>query len=88
VYEPKTGRVMEVWTTEPGLQFYSGNFLAGKVKGKYGVTYEKHNAFAFEAQDFPDAINHPKFPSCLLKPGETYHQVTEYHFGTAETAPF
>jgi aldose 1-epimerase len=88
VYEPTTGRVMEVWTTEPGLQFYSSNFLAGKFKGKDGTAYAKHSAFAFEAQDFPDAINHPKFPNSVLRPGETYTQTTEYHFGTAATQPF
>jgi aldose 1-epimerase len=88
VYEPTTGRTLEVWTTEPGLQFYSGNFLKGDFKGKDGGTYAKHSAFAFEAQDYPDAINHPKFPSCLLKPGETYHQLTEYHLGVSATQPF
>jgi aldose 1-epimerase len=88
VYEPETGRMLEVWTTEPGLQFYSGNFLTGKVAGKGGTLYAKHNAFAFEAQDFPDAINHPKFPNSVLRPGETYHQTTEYHFGASATQPF
>lgn len=88
VYEPTTGRSLEVWTTEPGLQFYSGNFLAGKFKGKDGIAYAKHSAFAFEAQKYPDAINHPSFPTCLLKPGETYHQVTEYRLGASATQPF
>jgi aldose 1-epimerase len=88
VYEPTTGRVLEVWTTEPGLQFYSGNFLDGKFKGKDGFPYTKHNAFAFEAQKYPDAINHPKFPSMLLKPGETYHQTTEYRLSVSPTQPF
>jgi aldose 1-epimerase len=88
VYEPTTGRTMQVWTTEPGLQFYSSNFLAGAFKGKGGVEYAKHSAFAFEAQDYPDAVNHPSFPSCILKPGETYKQVTEYRLGVSPTQPF
>jgi aldose 1-epimerase len=88
VYEPTTGRVLEVWTTEPGLQFYSGNFLAGKFTGKDGTAYAKHSAFAFEAQKYPDAINHASFPSMLVKPGETYHQVTEYHLSVSPTQPF
>jgi aldose 1-epimerase len=87
VYEPTTGRVMEMWTTEPGVQFYTANFLAGKFAGKGGVVYQKHSALCFEAQDFPDAINHPNFPSCILRPGETYHQTTEYRFSTSTTPP-
>jgi aldose 1-epimerase len=88
VYEPTTGRSLEVWTTEPGLQFYTGNFLAGKFIGKNGITYQKHNAVAFEAQKYPDSINHPAFPTCLLRPGETNHQVTEYRLGASATQPF
>ncbi len=87
VYEPVTGRVMEMWTTEPGVQFYTGNFLTGKVVGKGGIAYQKHHAFAFEAQHFPDSVNHPKFPSTILRPGKTYRQVTEYRFSTAEQSP-
>jgi aldose 1-epimerase len=82
VYEPKTGRVMEVYTTEPAIQFYTGNFLDGTVKGRGGVAYKKHQAFCLEAQHFPDAVNHPEFPSIILKPGETYTQTTVYKFGT------
>jgi aldose 1-epimerase len=82
VYEPHTGRVMEVLTTEPGLQFYSGNFLDGKLKGKRGVVYNKHAGFCMEAQHFPDSVNHPEFPSVILRPGETYTQTTIYRFST------
>ena len=88
VWEPTTGRVLEVWTTEPGLQFYSGNFLAGLFQGKDGTAYAKHSAFAFEAQKYPDSINHPKFPTELVKPGETYHQITEYRLSVSPTKPF
>jgi aldose 1-epimerase len=88
VYEPTTGRVMEMWTTEPGVQFYSGNFLTGKFAGKDGIVYGKHHAFAFEAQHFPDSVNHPKFPNTILRPGETYHQVTEYRFSTSQQQPW
>jgi aldose 1-epimerase len=81
VYEPASGRVLEVWTTEPGMQFYSGNFLAGTFAGKNEIAYARHSAFAFEAQKYPDSVNHPHFPTCIVKPGEKYHQVTEYRLG-------
>jgi aldose 1-epimerase len=80
VVEPKTGRVMEVLTTEPGMQFYTGNFLDGKQKGKGGVVYKKHAGFCLEAQHFPDSVNRPEFPSVILRPGETYTQTTVYRF--------
>lgn len=80
VHEPKTGRVMEVWTTEPGLQFYSSNFLNGSVKGKGGVAYPYRGAFCMETQHFPDSPNKPQFPSTELKPGQTYHTTTVYRF--------
>jgi aldose 1-epimerase len=80
VTEPTTGRVMEMYTTEPGVQFYTGNFLDGKLKGKGGIAYSKHSGFCLEAQHFPDSVNHPKFPSVILKPGETYRQTTVYKF--------
>lgn len=80
VHEPTTGRVMEVWTTEPGLQFYTGNFLDGKVKGKGGTPYPFRAAFCMETQHFPDSPNKPKFPSTELKPGQTYHTTTVYKF--------
>jgi aldose 1-epimerase len=82
VYDPKTGRVMEVITSEPGLQFYTGNFLDGKTKGKGGVVYKKNQALCLEAQHFPDSVNHPNFPSCILRPGQTYTQTTIYKFST------
>src|SRR5262249_55969320 len=79
-YEPKTGRVLEMFTTEPGVQLYTGNFLDGKLKGKGGVVYRKHQAFCLEAQHFPDSVNHPNFPSTILRPGQTYSQTTVYKF--------
>lgn len=80
VYEPTSGRVMEVWTTEPGLQFYSGNFLNPSEKGKGGKTYDFRTAFCLEAQHFPDSPNQPSFPSTVLRPGEVYTQRTVYKF--------
>ena len=80
VSEPTSGRVMEVWTTEPGLQFYSGNFLDGKDIGKEGKKYEYRTAFCLETQHFPDSPNQPTFPSTILKPGEVYKQKTIYRF--------
>ena len=82
VTEPASGRVMEVYTTEPGIQFYSGNFLDG-LTGKGGASYAVHNGFCLEAQHYPDGINHPEFPSIVLKPGEHYTQRTAYRFATA-----
>ncbi len=79
VYEPKTGRVMEISTTEPAIQFYSGNFLDGSLKGK-GAVYNKHNAFCLETQHFPDSPNQPDFPSVVLKPGEKYTHLTVHKF--------
>ena len=80
VYEPRSGRVMEVLTTEPGLQFYCGNFLDGKAVGKGGHAYQKRTGFCLEAQHFPDSPNQPQFPSCILRPGEVYRQTTVYRF--------
>jgi aldose 1-epimerase len=80
VYEPTTGRVMEVWTTEPGLQFYTGNFLDGTVRGKGGKAYPHRGAFCMETQHFPDSPNKPSFPSTELKPGSTYGSETVYRF--------
>jgi aldose 1-epimerase len=80
VHEPKSGRTMEVYTTEPGLQFYTGNFLDGKLKGKNGVVYKKHQAFCMEADHFPDSVNHADFPTTILAPGKTYTQTTVYKF--------
>ncbi|MFI5133487.1 MAG: aldose epimerase family protein [Chitinophagales bacterium] len=81
VYEPNSGRYMEVFTTEPGLQFYSGNFLDGTLTGtKNGQKYVKHGALCLEAQHYPDSPNQPSFPNTILKPGETYKQTTVYKF--------
>jgi len=80
VYEPESGRVMDVLTTEPGLQFYSGNFLDGSQIGKEGTAYQYRTAFCLETQHFPDSPNHPDFPSIVLKPGEVFSQVTAYSF--------
>ena len=81
--EPKTGRAMEVLTTEPGLQFYTGNFLDGSIKGKDGKTYVHRGAFCMETQHFPDSPNKPDFPSTVLKPGQKYQTTTIYRFTTA-----
>jgi aldose 1-epimerase len=80
VAEPKTGRVMEVFTTEPGLQFYTGNFLDGTIKGKGGKVYPRRAAFCMETQHFPDSPNQPSFPSTTLKAGDKYHSETVYRF--------
>ncbi len=82
VVDPASGRVLEVWTTEPGIQFYTSNFLDGKTIGKGGVAYPKHAAFCLETQHFPDSPNKPKFPSVVLSPGERYHTITTYKFTT------
>ena len=84
VAEPISGRIMEVWTTEPGLQFYSGNFLDGKDVGKGNKPYPFRSAFCLEAQHFPDSPNHTNFPTTRLNPGETYHQKTVYAFSVVE----
>jgi aldose 1-epimerase len=80
VYEPETGHVMEVHTTEPGIQFYTSNFLDGSLTGKGGIVYRQHAALCFEAQHFPDAVNQPAFPSIILRPGQSYRQTTVYKF--------
>lgn len=80
VYEPTTGRVMEVFTTEPGVQFYSGNFLDGTLTGKGGKVYQRRYGFCLETQHFPDSPNHPNFPTTTLKKGETYRTTTLYRF--------
>ena len=82
VIEPRSGRVMDVRTTEPGIQFYSGNFLDGTIKNRKGVPYEKHAAFCLETQHYPDSVNHPNFPSTILEPGRTYKTTTVYAFST------
>lgn len=81
VYEPSNGRYMEVWTTEPGIQFYGGNFFNGKTLGKSGKPYRYRESFALETQHFPDSPNQKGFPSTDLKPGETYKHICVYKFG-------
>ena len=81
LYEPNSGRLMEVFTTEPGIQFYSGNFLDGTLTNtKNGQKYVKHAALCLETQHFPDSPNQATFPNTILKPGETYKQTTIYKF--------
>jgi aldose 1-epimerase len=80
VYEPTTGRIMEVYTTEPGIQFYTGNFLDGTIRGKGGKVYLRRSGFCLEAQHFPDSPNEPNFPSVVLAPGQRYSQTTVYKF--------
>lgn len=80
VKEPASGRILEVWTTEPGVQFYTGNFLDGSAHGKGGVAYGKRSAFCLETQHFPDSPNQQKFPSGVLNTGGHYHTTTIYKF--------
>ena len=80
VYEPQSGRLMEVFTTEPGIQFYGGNFFTGAEIGKSGKPYGYRESLALETQHFPDSPNQPTFPSTELKPGEEYHHVCVYQF--------
>ena len=82
VREPNSGRVMEVYTTEPGLQFYTGNFLDGTIKGKKGAVYNQYNGFCLESQHYPDSVNKKEFPSTILKPGEKFSSTTTYKFLT------
>jgi aldose 1-epimerase len=82
VFEPNTGRVMEVLTTQPGVQLYTANWLDGSLIGKGGVAYRQHAALCLETQHFPDSINHPNFPSVVLRPGEKYRQTTVHKFST------
>ena len=82
LYEPGSGRVMTVFTDQPGLQFYSGNFLDGSAIGKNGIAYGHRTGLCLEAQVFPDSPNHPDFPSATLYPGQVYRQTTIYQFST------
>lgn len=81
VFEPESGRTLDVFTTEPGLQFYSGNFLDGSTVGKAGRVYHRRFGFCLETQHFPDSPNRPDFPSTILRPGETYQSRTVFSFG-------
>ncbi|MFZ0308894.1 MAG: aldose epimerase family protein [Candidatus Sulfotelmatobacter sp.] len=80
VFDESSGRQMEVWTTEPGVQFYSGNFLDGSITGKRGVVYGKYSGFCLETQHFPNAVNQPAFPSVILRPPAIYSTQTIYKF--------
>ena len=81
-YEPASGRVMQVWTTEPGVQFYTGNFLDGTLTGKSGKLYPRRSGFCFETQHYPDSPNQPSFPTTTLKKGATYKSTTIYRFSS------
>ena len=82
VTDSLSGRKLELFTTEPGVQFYTGNFLDGSIKGSDGVPFNKNTGFCLETQHFPDSPNQPKFPSVLLKPGEKFHSITKYKLST------
>jgi aldose 1-epimerase len=82
LYDLDSGRVLEVWATEPAIQFYSGNFLDGTLKGKDAVSYRKHAGLCLETQHYPDSPNHSGFPSTELRPGESFRSVTLYRFST------
>jgi aldose 1-epimerase len=84
VVEPKTGRTLEISTTEPGVQFYSGNFLDGKITGKGGRVYQRRNGLCLETQHFPDSPNQPAFPSTILRPGAAYDSQTVFTFGASK----
>lgn len=80
VFEPKSGRVLELLTTEPGVQLYTANYLDGSLTGKRGIVYRRHAAFCLETQHYPDSVNQVKFPSVILRPGQTYRQTTMHKF--------
>jgi aldose 1-epimerase len=84
VYEPTTGRILRVLTTEPAVQFYTGNFLDGSITGKEGRVYNRRFALCLETQHFPDSPNHPTFPSTELKPGQEFHSVTVFQFSAGQ----
>ena len=79
-FDPESGRVMEVSSTAPGLQFYTGNGLNGTLTGKGGIVYARRSGFAMEAEAFPDTPNHPDFPSVVLRPGKTYRNTIIFRF--------
>jgi aldose 1-epimerase len=81
-YDPASGRVLEVSTTQPAVQFYTGNFLDGTITGKHGHVYQRRDAFCLETQHYPDSPNHPDFPTTTLNPGQTFHQQTVFKFST------
>ncbi len=81
-YDPRSGRVLTVYTTEPGIQFYTGNYLSDKIIGKHGHVYGYRTGFTLETQHYPDSPNHPNFPSTVLNPGQVYRQTTVFRFST------
>ena len=83
-FDPASGRVLEISTTEPGVQFYSGNFLDGTRTGKSGLLYRQGDGLCFETQHYPDAPNHPMFPSTRLDPGQTFRSRTVWRFTTSQ----
>jgi aldose 1-epimerase len=85
LYDPTSGIVMQILTDQPGLQFYSGNFLNGTIRGKNGVAYQHRTAVCLEPQLFPDAPNHRAFPGAVLRPGQTYTQSSIYQFSARST---
>jgi aldose 1-epimerase len=87
VEEPASGRILEIWTDQPAIQLYTGNFLDGTVVGKGGKAYQKHAGFCLETQHFPDSPNHPNFPSTILEPGQTYRTTTVHKFSVGVTPP-
>ena len=82
LFEPESNRFMEVLTTEPAIQFYSGNFLDGTIRGKNGVIYQRRSGLCLETEHYPDTPNQPKFPTTVLKKGQTYRSTTVYKFST------
>jgi aldose 1-epimerase len=85
LWDPKSGRCLEVLTTAPGMQFYAGNFLDESVRGKGGAVYPKHSGMCLETQGFPNAINEPRFPGNVLKPADTYTHTVIYRFSNRAT---
>jgi aldose 1-epimerase len=84
VTDPVSGRKLTVETTEPGIQFYSGNFLDGTFTGRHGVKYVKHSGFCLETQHYPDSPNHPDFPTTVVRPGGATHSTTTFTFGVVK----
>ena len=85
MYEPTTGRTMEVLTTEPGVQLYTANHMDGSITGVGGIQYPRHGGFCLETQHYPDSINKPTFPSVVLRPGKTFTSTTTFRFGTRKS---
>jgi aldose 1-epimerase len=85
IEEPVSGRIVEISSTQPGVQFYSGNFLDGTIKGKGGKIYRRHYGLCLETQHFPDSPNQSSFPNTILQPGEKFKEVTVYRFGVSKS---